>query len=76
MSAGELWRWRKRLNLNRSQAGLLLDLSERMIAYYESGQREIPFSTYINCIAYENWPSLKRKLEQILQSRYQLKQCT
>lgn len=71
MSGEDMIAWRTRLELTQVQAGFLLDVSDRTIANYENTASPIPFSTYIACMAYEDWPWLRRRIDAIIARRSQ-----
>ena len=45
------WRWRNRLSL--SEAAAALGVSRRMVAYYESGEQEVPRTVLLACKGWE-----------------------
>ena len=69
MSSEDLVQWRTRLQLKQIEAAALLGVSERTIAYYESGERNISFDKFIVCTSYENWPWLRAQIPHIIAKR-------
>ena len=45
--------WRSRLGISQREAGELLGRTERMIRYYESGEKKIPKGVALACWAIE-----------------------
>ena len=69
MTGIELRKWREQLELKQDEAALLLDKSERTLAYYEAGEHPIPFSIKVACHAFLHCKDVRRHIRAILSMR-------
>ena len=51
MTAAAFRKWRSRLGISQREAGELIGRTERMIRYYESGEKVIPKGVALACWA-------------------------
>jgi len=56
----EFFEWRRRNGLSLSKAADALHLSRRMVAYYSSGDREVPAYILLAC---HGWENLQKKTQ-------------
>lgn len=49
MTADEFRRWMKQLGLSKAAAAAALEISERQIAYYRSGEQRVPKVVELAC---------------------------
>lgn len=68
-TARDLVEWRTRLSLRQEDAAALLDVSDRTIQSYEIGERTIPGSKQIACMAFEYWTPLRMAIDRIILAR-------
>jgi hypothetical protein len=69
MNADAFKAWRVRLELSQQEAAWLLDISVRLISYYENGGRNIDWRTHVACHSFEQWPTMRALIPSIIESR-------